>query len=157
MATPQATAETRTELRITRTLAVPREKVFRAWTDPEALKRWFFPKDGFETNVPSFDLAVGGRYRIEMKSPEGKVHIVTGAYREVRPPERLVFTWKWENAPEEGESLVTVELYDRGGRTDLVLRHDLLATAEAREEHSKGWAGCLDHLEKFVWEWRKAS
>jgi uncharacterized protein YndB with AHSA1/START domain len=84
-----------------------------------------------------------------MKSPEGKVHIVTGAYREVLPPERLVFTWKWENAPEE-ESLVTLELYDRGGKTDLALRHELLASAETREEHKKGWAGCLDHLEKFV-------
>ena len=146
----QTQAETETTLRITRVFAAPREKVFRAWTDPEALRKWFAPSDGYTTRIPELDLTVGGRYRVEMTSPDGKVHIVTGAYREVRPPEKLVYTWKWENDPGMGETLVSVEFHDRGGRTELVLTHELFPSDKARQEHNKGWGGCLDRLEKFV-------
>lgn len=81
-----------TTLQIKRTFAAPREKVFQAWTDPAALKRWFGPSDDFSTPVAEVDLRVGGRYRIHMKSPDGQPHTVHGVYREVTPPAKLVFT-----------------------------------------------------------------
>jgi len=147
-----ATAETQTPtaLRITRTLRAPREKVFRAWTDPQAIARWFAPGDDFRTTVFELDLRPGGRYSIEMLQGD-QPHRVAGTYVEIRPPERLVFTWKWENEPAHaGESLVTLELFDRGGSTELVLTHDRIAEQASRDEHEKGWGGCLARLENFV-------
>ena len=75
-----ATDKAPTQLRVTRTFAAPREKVFRAWTDPQALKTWFAPSDKFATRIPELDLRVGGRYRIEMQL-EDKNNIVVGTYR----------------------------------------------------------------------------
>jgi uncharacterized protein YndB with AHSA1/START domain len=140
-------------LRITRTLATSREKVFRAWTDPKALAKWFAPTDQFRTTVPEFQARQGGRYNIEMHDPSGQHHSVRGTFREVRPPERLVFTWTWDREPgqqEPGDTLVTVELFDRGGSTELVLTHERLPNVEEREKHDHGWAGCLGRLEKLL-------
>lgn len=95
--------------------------------------------------VAELDLRVGGRFRIEMKHAKGNVHCVVGTYREVRPPERLVYTWAWEGK-DMGETLVTVEFLDRGGSTEVRLTHELFPTSEMRDEHAKGWNGCLDHL-----------
>lgn len=85
-----------TTLRIKRTFAAPREKVWQAWTDPKALRRWFLPADDFSTSLVEVDLRLGGKYRIQMKSPDGEFHTVGGVYREILPPEKLVFTWAGE-------------------------------------------------------------
>ena len=85
--------ETRSDitLSLTRTYAAPREAVFRAWTEPEALKQWFGPSDEFTTPIAEVDLRVGGRYRIGMKHPkEEHPHIAAGVYRGVRPPAKLL-------------------------------------------------------------------
>jgi uncharacterized protein YndB with AHSA1/START domain len=132
-------------LRLERRFAAPRERVFRAWTDPAQLTRWFAPSDQHSTNVISLDVRAGGRYRIQMVSPSGNVYTVVGTFREVRPPERLVFTWTWEGK-DMGETLVTLEFNDRGGSTDLVLTHELFPTQDVRDEHSGGWDGCLSRL-----------
>ena len=143
-------AKSQTTLRLTRTFTAPREKVFRAWTDPEEVKRWFNPP-GYETPSAEIDLRVGGKYRVGMrKLPDGEVFYLSGTYREVRPPERLVYTWRWEAEPELGDTLVTVEFHDRGGSTNIVLTHDLFPTEKARQEHEKGWSGGLDNLAKIV-------
>ena len=65
-----------TALRLTRTYAAPPEKVYAAWTDPQALKRWFAPSDDFQTPEVEADVRVGGRYRIVMRSPDGEWHRV---------------------------------------------------------------------------------
>ena len=148
-----APPSTRTALQITRTFPAPREDVFRAWTDPQAIVKWFAPTDQYVTRVPAFDLREGGAYRIEMRLDD-KVHTVAGVYREIRPPEKLVFTWRWESAPDEGdagETIVTVVLLDLGKRTtELRLTHERFASDAARDEHEKGWTGCLDRLGNFV-------
>ena len=139
-------------LRITRTLEAPRERVFRAWTRPETLTRWFSPTARHVTRVPELDARVGGRYAIEMEL-EGKVYRVSGTYREVRFPDRLVFTWRWEKEPDHGdvgETRVTIELHERGGRTELVLTHEGFENPKPREEHEQGWAGCLAGLKRFL-------
>lgn len=146
-----------TTLQIKRTFAAPREKVFRAWTDPKALMRWFAPSDDYSTPLVEVDLRVGGKYRIQMKAPDGQAHTVHGIYREVTPPSKLVFTLSWEEAacggPEmtpEQETLVTVEFHDRGGATDIILTHEYFPTVKARDSHNEGWTGCLDRLAKVL-------
>jgi uncharacterized protein YndB with AHSA1/START domain len=85
-----------------------------------------------------------------MQSPDGKVHIVVGTYREVVPVQKLVFSWKWETEPEHGETEVTLEFIPAEKGTELALTHRLFPTAKAREEHNKGWDGCLNRLQEFV-------
>ncbi len=153
MASPQTIPET--SLRISRTYPARREEVFRAWTDKEALSRWFAPSAEFETKVPLLELKPGGRFRIEMRQGEVN-HVVVGRYREVRPPEKLVYTWKWETDPDRGteDTIVTVEFLDRGRSTELVLTHERFVSVEIRDEHSKGWNGCLEQLGRFLSERR---
>ncbi|HSD52288.1 MAG TPA: SRPBCC domain-containing protein [Candidatus Methylomirabilis sp.] len=136
-------------LNLRRTFKAPREKVFRAWTDPEELKKWWGP-EGYETVSAEVDLSVGGKYRLGMrKLPDGEIFYLSGIYREVRPPERLVYTWRWEAKPEMGETLVTVEFRQVGGSTEVALTHEFFPTAQARDDHNRGWNGCLDRLEKL--------
>ena len=145
----QSTVTTKPTLKITRTYAAPREKVFRAWTDSEVMKKWFAPSNDFTVPEVQVDAKVGGRYRIVMRSPDGEYHRVGGVYREVLPPQKLVFTWAWESTPER-ESLVTIELKDLGKTTELVLTHERFADEEARDKHQQGWNGCLNRLAGFL-------
>jgi uncharacterized protein YndB with AHSA1/START domain len=61
-----------------------------------------------------------------------------------------VYTWRWEAKPELGETLVTVEFHEVGRSTEVVLTHELFPTATARDDHNRGWNGCLDRLEKLL-------
>jgi len=133
-----------TTLTLTRLVAAPRADVFRAWTEPELLARWWWPAR-FQTTY-EVDLRPGGHWRFRTADlPDLGVLSVGGAYREVRPPERLVYTWTWEGA-DAGETLVTVEFGDRGGQTEVRITHDRFADGRARAEHAQGWADCLDRL-----------
>lgn len=149
MATPKPDAQT--SFQIKRTLAAPREKVFNALTDPEALKRWWMPGEGYSVPSAEVDLRVGGSYRIGMKNPAGKTFHLFGAYQEVKAPERLVYTWQWDGIEEAlGETRVTIELHDLSGKTELVVTHELFPTEEDRDNHDKGWSACLTRLEKIM-------
>jgi uncharacterized protein YndB with AHSA1/START domain len=137
-------------LRLTRLFRAPREKVFQAWTDPESLKQWWGPP-GYVTPSAEIDLRAGGGYRLGMrKLPDGAMFYLTGIYREIRPPERLVYTWRWEHQPALGDTLVTVEFHARAGGTEVVLTHEGFPTAEARQGHDKGWNGSLDRLQEML-------
>ena len=137
-------------LHLTRTFAVPREKVFRAWKDPEELKKWWGPV-GYATPSAELDLRVGGKYRLGMrKLPNGEIFYLSGMYREVRPPEKLVYMWRWESEPETGETLVTVEFRARGNSTEVIVTHELFPTGKARDDHDKGWNSCLDRLPEVL-------
>ncbi len=124
-------------------------KVWRAITEPEMLKRWMAPSDDFKIPVAEAELRVGGRYHIIMNAPDGQVHDVSGVYREIVPNKKLVYTWAWKSTPER-ESVVTIELRAAGGGTELTLKHEQFADAEARDRHQQGWMGCLARLEKAV-------
>ncbi len=138
-------------LQVKRRFAAPREKVFRAWTDPEAVKQWH-ASDEYQTHVAELDLRVGGRYRFEFKRlSDGVVKPVWGTYREVRAPERLVYTWQMDSPDIKlGETVVTVEFLDRGGETEVVLTHELYPNAEICEQHNQGWNACFDRLPKCL-------
>ena len=71
-------------------------------------------------------------------------------YRLVDPPKKLVYPWRWEDEPESGETLVTVEFLDRGASTELVLTHELFPNDEASRKHEAGWTACFDKLARVV-------
>ena len=99
-------------LHLRRTFDAPRERVFRAWTDPIKLREWWGPP-GFTCPVAEMNLRAGGEYRLAMKPPDGEEFFVAGIFQEVTPPERLVYTWAWEEDDMgTGETLVTVEFKD---------------------------------------------
>ncbi len=145
---------------ITRVLDAPRERVWRAWTDPEHATCWWGPKD-FTAPVTKIDLRVGGRYLYAMRSPEGQDFWSTGTYREIVEPERLVMTDSFSDsngnpvpASQYGmtgdwplELLVTLTLEETGGKTRLTLRHEGLPAGEQREMAGYGWNESLDKLE----------
>lgn len=93
-----------------------------------------------------------------MKAPDGETHTVTGVYREVTAPEKLVFTWAWEEGGGCGDSaneqpvetLMTVEFREKGQTTKVGLTHELFPNIESRDKHNEGWSGCLARLAKVV-------
>jgi uncharacterized protein YndB with AHSA1/START domain len=133
---------------IRRTLKAPRARVFAAWTQPELMARWYFPGQGWVVNV-ACDLKVGGRYQLSMRDLEGGAHLQFGIYREIVPVSRLVFTW---TCPDLGvtDSVVTVELAEKGGGTELSLSHLLPPDPKIRAGHEEGWQGCLGNLEALL-------
>jgi uncharacterized protein YndB with AHSA1/START domain len=118
------------------------------------MMRWFVEGDG-NMSVCEIDLREGGRYRLEGEMG-GKRWRIWGSYLEVRPPERLVYTWTWKHdegiGTTEGDTTVTVEFHDRGTETELVLTHERFASAAARDEHTQGWSSCLNRLERVLAE-----
>jgi len=132
-------------LRLTRVVPARRDVVFRAWTDPEALRRWWVPFEGMTVPAAEVDLRPGGRYRLTMRNAQGEEFHLSGVYREVRPPERLVYTWRWDGT-DDGETLVTVDFEASGARTLLHLTHERFPDDAVRDRHGAGWAGVLDRL-----------
>jgi uncharacterized protein YndB with AHSA1/START domain len=132
-----------TELTISRTFAVPAERVWRALTDPAALAAWFWPQRFAPT--AEVDLRVGGRYRID--GPAVGM-AVGGEYVTVEPPHKLVFTWVWDGEPDE--TLVTIELTPVAAGTELALRHERFGDDANRDNHARGWRDCLDRLPEYV-------
>jgi len=140
----------KTSLEIKRFINAPREQVYRAWTDPAQLKEWWGP-EGVQTRNFIADARLGGKYRWELTNAEGEEMTVFGEYRELVPGKKIVFTWKWDDDEnwEEHNSVVTVELSDRDGGTDVRLTHEQLPSAASRDRHNDGWNSVLDRLEKF--------
>jgi len=137
-------------LRLTRVFNAPRERVWRAWTDPEQLRLWWGPR-GFTAPSIEMDLRPGGRYRIAMRPPEGEIFHLNGVFQEIVPPERLVYTFQWEKPGwDYPETLVTAEFRDLGGRTELVLIHERFPEEKMRNDHEGGWTGTLDRLAELL-------
>jgi len=143
--------KTTPRLVIRRKLTAPRDRVWAAWTEPEQMRQWAGPG---EITVPEVeqDARVGGSYRIVMLKPDGERSPVRGVFREIRKPERVSYTWIWEeDSPEqETETLVTVEFHDLGNETEVVLTQEGFASDESRDGHQEGWNGALDKLANFL-------
>ncbi|MCC6793537.1 MAG: SRPBCC domain-containing protein [Candidatus Hydrogenedentes bacterium] len=136
---------------ITRTFDAPRELVFDAWTKCEHVARWFGPKD-FTVPHCSMDFRVGGSYRYCMLGPDGKEHWVSGTYKEIKKPEKLVFTWVREDNDGKVwlDNVVTLTFADRGNQTAFTLNQQIFEEIEQRDGHRGGWSTCLDKLAEFV-------
>ena len=139
------------DLSIRHTFNATPERLFRAWTEPGELVKWFGP-EGVVTEVAEVDLCIGGAYRMVMRTPAGDVVVHHGVYREIQPNQKLVFTWILDGQHCEGsedencETVVTIYFNEREGATELVIIHDFLPTQKARDNHEFGWNGCLECL-----------
>jgi len=133
-----------------RTFAAPRARVFSAWTDARYFALWFCPSTHYKTVITRLDLRAGGRYSLEMHHKDGGVHKLGGTYEEVCPPEKLVFSWRWEHEEDLPESLVTVVFTDVDGSTEVNLLHQGLPSEESAQKHNQGWSSCLDKLEAHL-------
>jgi uncharacterized protein YndB with AHSA1/START domain len=148
MASPQSLIENK--LHMTHTFAAPRERVFRAWADAREFAQWFHPSQDYKTVITRLDFRVGGKYSIEMHHKAGNVHSLFGTYQQIKPPEKLVFTWRWKTEEPLLDSLVTVEFRDLGDSTEISLTHERLPNAEEVAKHTEGWTGCLGQLAEYL-------
>lgn len=147
--TGQATVQDRV-LVIDRLFDAPRALVFRVWTAPEHLARWWAPQ-GFDLLETRMEVRPGGAWFRRMRSPEGSEHVKRGVYREVVPPERLVFTYADEEDGAFGpETLVTVRFAEEGSGTRLTLRQEVFTTVALRDGHGFGWRSALDRLADYL-------
>jgi uncharacterized protein YndB with AHSA1/START domain len=143
------------ELTITRVLAAPRELVFKAWTDPARLARWWGPK-GFTNPVCEVDARVGGALRIVMRSPDGSEYPMKGEFREVVAPERLVFTNIAVDSDGSHmlEGLTTVTFAAQGDKTLMTLHTRVVGvialSAQMLDGMEEGWTESIDRLEAHV-------
>ena len=141
----QRSAQSEIFLTLNHVIDASLDKVYAAWTDPEMLQKWLAPGDAVVTNVIA-DAVVGGTFLVEILASDGKIWRTRGEYREVEPQQRLIHTWIWEGS--DVETLVTVEFEPEStAKTRLTLTHSRFAKIEAREEHERGWSGCLTKLE----------
>lgn len=144
------------ELVITRLIDAPREKLFRAWTEPELLEQWFAPQP-LTTTVEEIDVRPGGSNRIVMRDPQGKEYPARGVYLEVVKNERLVFTDAYTSAWQPSEKpfmTVVLTFEDEAGKTRYTARalHWTVADREAHEKMGfhEGWGLCTDQLTALV-------
>jgi uncharacterized protein YndB with AHSA1/START domain len=135
------------ELVINRTFDAPREHVFAAWTDPHHAREWWGPVN-YPARFVEMDARPGGRWRICLRSTEGKPELWQGGvFREVMAPERLVFTFAWEEEGERGlETLVTITFEEDGGKTRMTFRQAPFQSVEERDGHRWGWGSAFDRL-----------
>ena len=144
-----ATAVENYSLTMNRTLNASKQAVYDAWTQKEALTAWFKASPDMETIVHQFELKVGGLYDIEMREPDGTPHVMHGEYVSLTPHDQLIFTWKWETDELKVNSLVTIDLTEKNGMTEIQLTHEKFASQEIADMHDQGWTGCLAQLETF--------
>jgi uncharacterized protein YndB with AHSA1/START domain len=139
------------DLIVTRLIDAPRAMVFKAWTDPTQVARWWGPK-GYVTTHCEMDIREGGAYRCCMRSPEGTDHWKRGVYREILAPERIVFTFAWEDPTGHPghQTLITVTFEEAGAKTQLTLRQRVFDTVENRDSHRIGWTSCLERFAEYM-------
>lgn len=154
-ATAKATPTDR-DLVLTRIIDAPREKVYRAWAEPELLKQWFAPLP-YTISLAEIDLRPGGSNLIVMRAPDGEEIPNRGVYLEVVKNERLVFTDAYSKAWEPSEKpfmTVIMTFEDEGGKTKYtaLARHWTVADREAHEKMGfhQGWGQCADQLAALV-------
>jgi uncharacterized protein YndB with AHSA1/START domain len=153
-AKPLPGVESDLALVITRSFDVPRERVFDAWLDAAQIAKWIGPRS-VRAETMELSQKVGGCYRIHMRGVDGSNGpVVAGIYREIVRPERLVFTWSWETAHSQGmpggETVVTLIFRERGGKTEMTLRHEGFTAKDSRDSHDKGWNGSFDKLAEVL-------
>lgn len=130
------------------------ERVFRAWTEPDELQKWWGPAD-VRCLSAEVDLRVGGHYRILNELPDGEVLWITGEFEVIQKPCLLIYTWCVDiDAPAMERVTVRFEAHAQG--TELFLNHELISTTALRDQHERGWLGCMDGLLAYCTELREA-
>ena len=147
-------------LRLERTLAASPVDAFRLWTDAGVVTKWFVHDAAVHwSRPPMLDTRVGGQIDWEVVDNvnASDVYHFRGSYLQIKPPDRLVFSWNWQALPIErvagaGNTTVSVLFVPEGKRTRVELIQSGLPTEPAREAHRKGWNRCLDGMERILME-----
>jgi uncharacterized protein YndB with AHSA1/START domain len=146
----QAKLTEKPSLNLRRHYPVAPEKVWRAWTEPQALKQWWGPGGPEAVSLVQLDVRVGGRFRIVFGGARGDEHEVQGTYKEVVPNRRLAFTWTWPRTTPERESLVTITFNAVAGGTELDFVHAQHFDEKVRDGHLQGWSEAFVKLERYL-------
>ncbi len=137
---------------IERVFDAPRALVFRAWTDPGHAARWAGPR-GFTAIHLRQDLRPGGAWRTCLRADDdGRELWQGGVFREVVAPERLVFTFAWdqEDGTRGPETLVTINLVESHGKTKMTFRQAVFDSVAQRDGHQGGWNSAFDRLAELL-------
>jgi uncharacterized protein YndB with AHSA1/START domain len=149
----QTVADRDLVLVITKQFSAPRERVFDAWLDPKVISQWIGPRS-VKAETQLLEPRIGGRYRIFMRGSDGEGPTVGGTYREIKRPDRLVFTWSWESGHPHGqqghETLVTLTFRTVGAGTEMTMHHEIFATKASRDSHNQGWNGSFEKLAEIL-------
>jgi uncharacterized protein YndB with AHSA1/START domain len=138
------------KLQLKRTIKASPAELFAAWTQPELMKQWYAP-GAMTVPVAVSDLRIDGAFRVEMSDGPEKTHVATGVYKQIVPNKLLAFTWNSDCSTDTfHQTLVTIELTEVAGGTELVLTHEGFADTETKDKHEHGWYGCLENLSKFA-------
>jgi len=131
---------------VSKEISAPVDKVFKAWTDPNEMKKWFC-RDGSEIRIQQ-DFRVGGQYKKEVtKGCDGKPVCVSGIYKEIVPEKKLVYTWNNDSEDHGAQNtLVTVEFIDKGKSTIVNIKHSNFITEKAFTRHNSGWQEVLNKV-----------
>ncbi|MDO6730866.1 SRPBCC family protein [Marinovum sp. 2_MG-2023] len=135
-------------LEVERIIAAPQETLFKAWLDPDMLRRFMLPGQNMTVPRASADPTVGGRFEIIMQAGDQEMPHA-GTYREITPHERIVFTWESAHSTET-DSEVTLEFIPQGDSTKVRLSHVRFANEEMRNNHQGGWTAILAALDSAV-------
>lgn len=130
-----------------RRMPAPREVVFEAWIDPEGIREWMCPGDATSAEA-RLDVRVGGSFRIVMKGKE-RDYVHVGTYQVVEPPAKLVFTWAAPEKPDE-ITLVTVEIFDHGEESELVLTHERFSKSDVAQRYENGWGTIAEKFAAYL-------
>ena len=138
-------------LTITRVFEAPPSLVFKVWSHPRHVKKWWGPRD-FSVPACQMDFREGGTFRSCIRSPQGDDFWMSGVYREIDEPERLAFTFAWEE-PEgvPGEpTMVTVTFDEQEGNTSVTFHQEPFDSVGERDSHRDGWVECLERLDAYL-------
>lgn len=145
------------QVKITKVLESSIENVWDAWTNSESIKQWLSP-EGMTNPEVTNEFIVGGKYRIVMEGHNmpnpnhNGVMAVGGEYLEIEKPNKLVFTWLWENSEAKTHTTkISIHLRRLAEKqTEMTLIHSDFADDTMRHEHDMGWNSTFNKLEKFL-------
>lgn len=144
-------SNTATPIVIRRLIEHVPERVFDAFSHSKALVAWLAPSDDIVATAMEHDFNVGGRYRVAFALADGNQTVLAGEFVVIERPSKICFTWVWEEPDIHAgiQSLVTVDLLEADGGTELIINHENLSTIEAVDRHTQGWLGTIKRL--CVW------
>jgi uncharacterized protein YndB with AHSA1/START domain len=134
-------------IRVRTVVPARKERVFRAWTEPSEVKRWWSIGEGWKTSFVDMDLRVGGKFTLGNEPADGNVVLITGEFLIVQPPDKLVYTWRFQG-PKSEESVVKVEFRDLGDQTEVLMTHE--HSAEMGPSGEAAWNAVLQRLASLL-------
>jgi uncharacterized protein YndB with AHSA1/START domain len=137
-----------TVLLMKRTFDTTPEDVFDAWITKERWNAWIGP-EGMDCEVTLLEPRVGGRYRVDMRAPDGSLIPAAGVFEIIDRPHRLRFTWGWDGDPTR-QSVITLSFSEVRGKTEFTLRQEGLGSTQNRDSHERGWSSALSKLDRYL-------